>query len=64
MGKGHEYLASIHQRIREFEQKVVERERWKPLESKVTRQQEVDHARQRLVDAIVNIVTNERMKKG
>lgn len=64
MGKGHEYLAVIHERVREFEEKVVERERWKPLESKVTRQQEVDTARQRLVDAIVSIVTGERMKQG
>jgi hypothetical protein len=64
MSKGHEYLASIHERLRDFEAAVVERERFKPLESKVTRQQHVDQARQKVVDAIVNIVTNERMKQA
>ena len=64
MTKGHEYLASIHERLREFEAAVVERERFKPLESKVSRQQHVDHSRQKVVDAIVEIVTNERMKNA
>lgn len=63
MGKGHEYLTAIHERLRDFEAAVVERERFKPLESKVSRQQHVDQARQRVIDGIVEIVTNERMKQ-
>lgn len=63
MATGHEYLAKIHEAIRAFEAAVVDREKFKPLESKVTRQQEVDHMRKNLVDAIVEIVTQERMKQ-
>jgi hypothetical protein len=63
MGKGHEYLAKIHDALREFEDAVVKRESWKPLESKVMREQETDRARQKLIDAIVEIVTQERMAK-
>ncbi len=64
MGQGREYLAKIHERLRHFEDAVVVREKWKPLESKVTRQQDVDSAREKLVDAIVEIVTQERMKQA
>jgi hypothetical protein len=63
MGKGHEYLTKIHEALREFEKAVVSREKFKPFESKVTRQQEVDHSRKHLVDAIVEIVTEQRMKQ-
>ena len=63
MTKGHEYLSRIHAPLREFEQAVVEREKFKLMESKVTRQQEVDHARQKVIDAVVKIVTEERMKQ-
>jgi 5S rRNA maturation endonuclease (ribonuclease M5) len=63
MGTGHEHLAKIHEKLREFEQAVIDREKFRPLVSKVTRQQEVDHARNLLVDTIVEIVTAERMKQ-
>lgn len=63
MTKGHEYLTQIHEALREFEEAVVQREKFKPLESKVTRQQDVDHCRKKLVDAVVKIVTAERMKQ-
>ncbi|MDH3291212.1 MAG: hypothetical protein OEO20_06710 [Gemmatimonadota bacterium] len=63
MGLGHEYLSRIHEALRDFESAVCDREKFKPLESKVTRQQDVDHARQRLIDAIVDIVTKERLAK-
>ena len=59
---GKEYLHRIHEALSTFEQCIVEREKWKPLESKVTRQQDVDHARQKLVDVVVDLVTAERMK--
>jgi hypothetical protein len=63
MTKGHEYLSRIHTPLREFEEAVVERQKFKLMESKVTRQQTVDHARQKLIDAVVKIVTEERMKQ-
>ena len=63
MGTGHEYLAKIHEALREFEEAIVAREGWKPLESKVMRGQNVDRARQRVIDAVVAIVTKERMDR-
>ncbi|NIM50676.1 MAG: hypothetical protein GTN62_10025 [Gemmatimonadales bacterium] len=63
MGKGREYLQRLHEVLREFEEAVVAREKWKPLESKVSRQQEVDSARQKVVDFVVQLVTAERIQK-
>ncbi len=63
MGVGHDYLSRIHEALREFESAVCDREKFKPLESKVTRQQEVDHARHKLIETIVDIVTQERVAK-
>lgn len=61
---GKEYLHKINERLREYEGAIIQREKFKPLESKVTRQQDVDHARQKVVDALVEIVTAERMKSA
>lgn len=61
--QGREYLVRIHEALRGFETAVVDREKFKPLESKVTRQQEVDSARQQLIDTIVDIVTKERLQR-
>jgi hypothetical protein len=63
MSKGKEYLKEIHAALRDFEAAVVEREKFKLMESKVTRQQDVDAAREKVVDAVVKIVTGERMKQ-
>jgi hypothetical protein len=60
---GKEYLSRIHERLRNFEQAVIEREKFKPFESKVTRQQEVDTARDKLIEIIVDIVTKERLQQ-
>ncbi len=60
---GKEYLARIHERLRNFEQAVMDREKFKPLESKIARQQEVDAARDKLIEIIVDIVTKERMQQ-
>lgn len=60
---GKEYLSRIHERLRNFEQAVVDREKFKPLESKVTRQQEVDTARDKVIEIIVDIVTKERLQQ-
>jgi hypothetical protein len=61
---GREYLHSVHEALRNYEDAVIQREKFKPLESKVTRQQDVDHARQKVVDVLVEIVTAERMKSA
>lgn len=63
MGLGHDYLSRIHEALRDFETAVCDREKFKPLESKVTRRQDVDHARQKLIETIVDIVTKERLAK-
>jgi hypothetical protein len=60
---GKEYLSRIHERLRNFEQAVVDREKFKPLESKIMRQQEVDTTRDKVIEIIVDIVTKERMQQ-
>ncbi len=61
---GKEYLHSVNEALRNYEDAIMQREKFKPLESKVTRQQDVDHARQKVVDVLVGIVTAERMKSA
>ena len=63
MGEGHEYLKQVQDALRKFEQTVVAREKHKLLESKVTRQQAVDHAREKVVDVVVKLVTAEKMRR-
>ncbi len=63
MSEGREYLKQVQDALRKFEEAVVEREKHKPLESKVTRQQAVDSAREKVVDVVVKLVTAEKMKK-
>jgi len=63
MSKGKEHLKEIHAALRDFEAAVVEREKFKLMESKLARQQDVDAAREKVVDAVVKIVTGERMKQ-
>jgi hypothetical protein len=62
MSTGREYLARIHEKLRAFEEAVIEREKFKPLDSKVTRQQDVDTARDKLMETIVDIVTRARLQ--
>ena len=61
---GKEYLHSVNEALRNYEDAVIQREKFKPLESKITRQQDVDHARQKVVDVLVEIVTAERVKSA
>ena len=63
MGEGHDYLKQVQDALRKFEEAVVEREKHKLLESKVTRQQTVDNAREKVVDVVVKLVTAEKMKQ-
>ena len=61
MGKGHEYQHKIYEALSEFEDAIVHREHKKMLESKIPLQQEVDRARQHVVDLLVKIVTEVRV---
>jgi hypothetical protein len=61
---GKEYLHSVNETLRNYEDAIIQREKFRPLESKVTRQQDVDHARQKVIDVLVEIVTAERMKSA
>lgn len=56
MGKGHEFLHRIHKVLRELEDSIVRRENKKLLDSKVTLQQGVDSARQRVIETVVQVV--------
>lgn len=62
MGEGHAHLKLVQDALRKFENAVVEREKHKLLESKVARQQSVDHAREKVVELVVKLVTDEKMK--
>ncbi len=64
MSLGKEYLQQIQGALYEFEESVVRRENRSLFRSKIPLQQDVDHARQRVVDAVVKIVTAERMTQG
>ena len=59
---GKEYLHRIQESLSTFEKAIIDREKWRPFESKVMRQQDVDSARTRVVNVIVDLVTEERMK--
>ncbi len=56
MGKGHEFLHRLHEALTTFEDAVTRRERKKMLDSKVSLQQDVDNARQRLVDTVITLI--------
>ncbi len=63
MGEGHDFLKQVQDALRKFEEAVVEREKFKLLDSKVTRQQSVDHRREQVVEVVVKLVTAEKMKQ-
>ena len=63
MGEGHEYLKQVQDALSNFEAAVVEREKHRFLQSKVARRQTVAHARERVVDVVVKLVTAEKMKR-
>ena len=61
MSKGQELLHPLHDALATFEKAVVQREHKKPfLDSKISLQQDVDNARQRLVDTVVELVKEAR----
>jgi hypothetical protein len=61
MSQGHEYVQQVQRALSEFEDAVVRREHKKLLESSVSVQQDVDKARRKVVDAVVQIVTKVRL---
>jgi hypothetical protein len=46
----------VRRALQEFEDAVVTRDKWSMVESKVMKQQEVDRARERVIDAIMELV--------
>ncbi|OGU00897.1 MAG: hypothetical protein A2W29_00655 [Gemmatimonadetes bacterium RBG_16_66_8] len=63
MGKGQEYLKRVGAALEVYERAVVRREHAKPLiDSKVSLQQEVDRARDDLMNVIAKVVAEERLR--
>ncbi len=62
MGKGHDYQRQIYESLSQFEDTIVHREHKKMLESKIPLQQEVDRARQHVVELLVKMVTETRVE--
>lgn len=56
MSKGKEFVRRLHQVLTDFEQAVVKREHKKLLDNPIVLQQDVDAARQRVVDTMVELV--------
>lgn len=64
MGKGHEFLHRLSETLMAFEQAVVKREHKRMLDSAVSLQQDVDEARQRVIEAAVEIAKEARETYG
>ncbi len=60
---GREYVQLVQKALSEYEDAIMRREHKKLLESKVSLQQDVDSARQKVLDVVVDLVTKERMKQ-
>ncbi len=62
MGKGQEYVKRVQEALDGFENAVVRRENKGLMESKVALQQEVDRARERVLEVVAKIVAEERLR--
>ena len=62
MSVGKEYLRQIHEALAAFEESIKEREHPEMLAHKVSLQQEVDKARQKLIEVVVEIITKDRLR--
>jgi hypothetical protein len=60
---GREYVQQVQKALSQYEEAIVRREHKKLLESKVSLRQDVDTARQKVLDVVVDLVTKERMKQ-
>ena len=63
MSVGKEYLRRIHEALAEFEEAVKQHANPGVLGTSVASQQNVDRARQNVVEVVVDIVTKDRMQK-
>ena len=63
MSVGKEYLRRIHEALAAFEEAVKQRANPGVLGASVALQQDVDRARQKVVEVVVDIVTKDRMQK-
>lgn len=63
MSKGMESQRRIQEALAQFEAAVVRRENKKMLESGVPLQQEVDRAREQLLNVVAQVVTEQRLAK-
>ena len=63
MSVGKEYLKQIHEALAAFEDAIVKRENRGMLEGQTSLQQDVDTARERLVEVVVGIVTKDRLAR-
>jgi len=63
MSVGKEYLRRIHEALAEFEAAVRQHANPGVLGASVASQQNVDRARQSVVEVVVDIVTKDRMQK-
>ena len=64
MSVGKEYLKVLHEALAGFEEAVKARENPGMLASRVSLQQDVDKARERIIDTVVNIVTQDRLARA
>ena len=64
MGKGHEFLHRLNETLLDFEQAVVLREHKRMLDSTISLQQDVDEARQKVIQAAVDIAKEAREAYG
>lgn len=62
MGKGQEMMQQLQEALAEFEEAIKQRENRKLLDSKVALQQNVDKARQNVVDVVVELVRGRERK--
>jgi hypothetical protein len=62
MGKGQEYVKRVQEALDGFEKAVVRRENKGLMESKVALQQEVDRAREHVLEVVAKIVAEERLR--
>ena len=62
MGKGQEYVKRMQEALDGFEQAIVRRENRSLMETKVGLQQEVDRARDKVLEVVAKIVAEERLR--
>ncbi len=62
MSKGKEFLHRLHEALGEFEKSIVRREHKKLLDDRVVLQQNVDDARRKVVETVVELVKEAQVE--